>query len=363
MLRAITLIAVLASCSESVPGSTEEPCAGRCGPNAMCIDEVCRCSETGPVCEADPSRPGILHACTADNECREEIKIANVVAATTDSLFGTATAVGPHLWRYERATGNVFGRAVPGFSRVAFDGPTHVFERVSGFGPLDYEIDACVDEACTQSFDVFPRLPLERRLLGVANGVVYALDTQNAQILSCPVSGCETPLVRASDAPYRPHRSVVDGSGIYMLMLDNGTQTLEIAVMMSGDPAPSVVASLPISDVWNLAVTADRIFWTTDDKIQSCPKSSAPCTPATFATGVGINGLHLDASNVYWLDRGALMRCPQSGCTSPELVSRCQPDIGTVVGPLPYLLGGDDATLYCANFRDGTGGTVIPIAK
>lgn len=95
-------------------------------------------------------------------------------------------------------------------------------------------------------------------------------------------------------------------------------------------------------DLGSVAVSAGRVYFATYNAIYYVPLPNGASKPTKFADTL-VRNLVADERGVYWTadSQGAVLRCPHSGCDSPETIAAGQ----TNPGPMTQ----DSVSIYWAS--------------
>jgi hypothetical protein len=107
-----------------------------------------------------------------------------------------------------------------------------------------------------------------------------------------------------------------------------------------------------------MAVGGGKLYFDgLDSTISSVPLPNGALKPDTFSdTKSVVSGMVADEEQLYWTDynRGAVVRCPHSGCKEPEVIAAGQ--------VAPHAIVQDAVSIYWAS-NDVDGAPIQRLAK
>ncbi len=188
--------------------------------------------------------------------------------------------------------------------------------------------------------------------IAVDTSAVYWTNYDNGVVRSCTIGGCgDMPTTLATDAA--PISGVaVDATSIYWAepMLGNVIQCPLAGCATFGPFASGQVGAAKVDTV------NGSVYWSTQSAIMRCPATGCGGAPEVFAKGQpSAYAIAHDAVNLYWslyAKAGKVLRCPLSGCTTPEVLADEQ--------DMPAAIAVDTDSVY---FTDRGGGTVMRVMK
>jgi hypothetical protein len=235
-----------------------------------------------------------------------------------------------------------------------------------------WALRSCEKAACASSLVTYENNALDLTQFGVRGAQVYwthrlDLNTTGWELVRCPVTGCDRPLTVAKRYTDEPFLSAFDSNTFYFYSypaLDypappggNPTAGLYRDSLSERDGTPQLVVATA-GRLWALQVADSYLYWLEANNAPPYAmaikriRSDGSQTTETLASGLEINqaqqfGLAVSSDHVYWSQgslRGAVARCPLTGCIDPGA-----PDV--FYGPirLPQTLLLDSSRLYWQN--------------
>jgi hypothetical protein len=327
------IAAMLAACgggSHGVPPGADAS-GGDAGIDSATID--------APVCSI-----------MAGSRCITELPIPNVKATSPDALYAIVPAYcdAVHQNCSQIATRAKTAAALviscPG-EAIAGGGASFAIQGLIAYGTQQWgpAVYTCAGASMNimMGWSIVPaRSP---SLVGAYGGHVYLEDAGNLYDCS-EANGCgASPSAVATGVPAMVFNGA-DSAGVYF------SDGASIYVYPSGGTGMTILSGA--TQLAGFSV-ADQIWFATATAVESCPKTASACTPSPlYAGATAIAGLYADAQDVYWIDAGNLVRCPTSGCTTPELIY-------ATGDPSAVLFAGDDTNVYCT----GPGSTTLQVPK
>jgi hypothetical protein len=190
--------------------------------------------------------------------------------------------------------------------------------------------------SCPASGCISPVTPLEAENesfgIAVASGTLFWTSSNDGTVSSASAASGGAAQVLFNQTGTAPFRLVVDGTNVYFTDIYGPVRRLEtggatvIDLTASSEPASSIALAVGATSVFFTIATTST---STGDSIWSVPRNGTQLDTSFAGALDGCDGIAADATDVYWLNRGAenaatgtLATCPQTGCNgSPKTLA------------------------------------------
>lgn len=161
-----------------------------------------------------------------------------------------------------------------------------------------------------------------------ANGIAVNATTvawtnyifQNGStVASCAIDGCnDNPTILGSNLT--PFEIVLDGSTAYWTNFNQ--QTIQSCPVTGCNNAPTTLAS-NVTNAWGIAYDATTLYFTQDTgagRIQSCAKSGCASPSLVIDSQVNPSEIAVDGADLYWCEAGLgrIHRCAIADCAGTD---------------------------------------------
>jgi hypothetical protein len=163
-----------------------------------------------------------------------------------------------------------------------------------------------------------------------AQYVYFASSMPGGSVSRCPLSGCTTPTVLASNLA-TPSRLVIDAQRVYWANYGDGS--IDSCDKLNGcSSGPTIIATQQGSPV-GIAVDGTSVYWANavsvanGGSVSSCPLSGCPSSgPNVIAPSEDYPfAVAVDTTGVYWVTTDGDVRfCSQGGCAQPKTLASNQ---------------------------------------
>jgi hypothetical protein len=200
-------------------------------------------------------------------------------------------------------------------------------------------------------------MPYGRTIAVDSTNIYWATDTTSFGVMGCPISGC--PAVGPSTLETGSTPTFITAAAGYLYWTDGNQPSKLMKCPVGGcGTSPTVLGTSPASTSWIVrAADSANVYFVAGTSggsvlqcgINGCP-SGGPINLATAPTSY----LALDASSVYWITSGAIVRCAIGGCGgNPTTILT-----SNTVGTQDPILAVDSTSIYWMN-----GATLMKVAK